>query len=257
MRIPVTGWVAPFGDPGITDRSHLPRAFRSVPRPSSPLSAKASTRCPSIARSKYRKHAKGRYHDTQTPPRTGANPKSQPARQSNRCYRPDQQPSRRGSCSAHGVLSMKTLLRTVPLCDASRRRQSRPPRSHSQIHFTRSINTRPDTRPQRGQPRPMRNTRENRSSPNAMGSEVRSQTLDPFRSLIAPTFDWSRRISGGERDRTDDLLLAKQALSQLSYTPVSGIRNLLSDPRCLIPGWWAREDLNLRPHAYQARALTS
>jgi len=21
--------------------------------------------------------------------------------------------------------------------------------------------------------------------------------------------------------------------------------------------WWAREDLNLRPHAYQARALTS
>jgi hypothetical protein len=45
------GWVAPFGDPGINDCSHLPRAFRSVPRPSSPLSAKASTRCPSYARS--------------------------------------------------------------------------------------------------------------------------------------------------------------------------------------------------------------
>jgi hypothetical protein len=42
--------VAPFGDPGITDRSHLPRAFRSVLRPSSPLSAKASTRCPCHAR---------------------------------------------------------------------------------------------------------------------------------------------------------------------------------------------------------------
>ena len=26
---------------------------------------------------------------------------------------------------------------------------------------------------------------------------------------------------GGERDRTDDILLAKQALSQLSYTPIS------------------------------------
>ena len=26
-------------------------------------------------------------------------------------------------------------------------------------------------------------------------------------------------IGGGERDRTDDLLLAKQALSQLSYCP--------------------------------------
>ena len=47
--IPLAGWVAPFGDPGIADRSHLPRAFRSVLRPSSPLSAKASTRCPSHA----------------------------------------------------------------------------------------------------------------------------------------------------------------------------------------------------------------
>ena len=27
------------------------------------------------------------------------------------------------------------------------------------------------------------------------------------------------RSGGGERDRTDDLLRAKQALSQLSYTP--------------------------------------
>ena len=30
------------------------------------------------------------------------------------------------------------------------------------------------------------------------------------------TLEWN---GGGERDRTDDLLLAKQALSQLSYTP--------------------------------------
>jgi hypothetical protein len=28
-------------------------------------------------------------------------------------------------------------------------------------------------------------------------------------------------IGGAERDRTDDLLLAKQALSQLSYSPLS------------------------------------
>ena len=47
---PPKGWVAPFGDLGITGRSPLPRAFRSVPRPSSPLGAKASTRCPSRAR---------------------------------------------------------------------------------------------------------------------------------------------------------------------------------------------------------------
>ena len=30
---------------------------------------------------------------------------------------------------------------------------------------------------------------------------------------------WIPGAGGGERDRTDDLLLAKQALSQLSYTP--------------------------------------
>jgi hypothetical protein len=42
-------WVAPFGHPRITGRSPLPSAFRSVPRPSSPLGTKASTRCPSRA----------------------------------------------------------------------------------------------------------------------------------------------------------------------------------------------------------------
>jgi len=53
---------------------------------------------------------------------------------------------------------------------------------------------------------------------------------------------------GGERDRTDDLLNANQALSQLSYTPISLSVRLL---------WWAWKDLNFRPHAYQARALTN
>jgi hypothetical protein len=35
---------------------------------------------------------------------------------------------------------------------------------------------------------------------------------------------------GGERDRTDDLLLAKQALSQLSYTPVPEDRTAATTP---------------------------
>jgi hypothetical protein len=111
----------------------------------------------------------------------------------------------------------------------------------------------------------------------------------------------ARAIGGGERDRTDDLLLAKQALSQLSYTPgfgsaePGGVRRLLAiaesrstqgsganraetqpgavsapghcwrnvlPPTCFkarsaLKQWWAEEDLNLRPHAYQARALTN
>ena len=75
---------------------------------------------------------------------------------------------------------------------------------------------------------------------------------------------------GADRDRTDDLLLAKQALSQLSYGPGQKpeVRNQKPVPVALASPpsggsnsfwavrWWAWEDLNFRPHAYQARALT-
>ena len=50
MQIPVARWVAPFGYPRINACSRLPMAFRSVPRPSSPPDAKASTECPYRAR---------------------------------------------------------------------------------------------------------------------------------------------------------------------------------------------------------------
>ena len=40
------GWVAPFGNVRIKACSQLPEPYRNVLRPSSPLSAKASTRCP-------------------------------------------------------------------------------------------------------------------------------------------------------------------------------------------------------------------
>ena len=38
-------------------------------------------------------------------------------------------------------------------------------------------------------------------------------------------------IGGARRDRTDDLMLAKHALSQLSYGPADDIRPLFSDVR--------------------------
>ncbi len=37
---------------------------------------------------------------------------------------------------------------------------------------------------------------------------------------------------GGERVRTDGLLRARQALSQLSYTPVSGVRGQGTEVSC-------------------------
>ena len=72
---------------------------------------------------------------------------------------------------------------------------------------------------------------------------------------------------GARRDRTDDLLLAKQALSQLSYGPAGGQMtdsggqerraSAVCRPYSAVRYWWAWEDLNFRPHAYQARALTN
>ena len=56
--------------------------------------------------------------------------------------------------------------------------------------------------------------------------------------------------SGADQDRTDDLRLAKPALSQLSYSPEG-------EDAAVKQHQWAREDLNFRPHAYQACALTT
>ena len=54
---------------------------------------------------------------------------------------------------------------------------------------------------------------------------------------------------GARRDRTDDLMLAKHALSQLSYGPESYW--VARDP------WWAWDDSNVRPHPYQGCALNT
>ena len=45
---PSTCRVAPFGNPRIKDYLHLPPAYRSLSRPSSPPRAKASTVCPCL-----------------------------------------------------------------------------------------------------------------------------------------------------------------------------------------------------------------
>ena len=62
-----------------------------------------------------------------------------------------------------------------------------------------------------------------------------------------------QKSGGARRDRTDDLLLAKQALSQLSYGPVA-----LPDIGSGGPlTWWVWVDSNYRPHPYQGCALTN
>ena len=45
---PSACWVVPFGNPRINGHLHLPEAYRSLSRPSSPPRAKASTRRPNF-----------------------------------------------------------------------------------------------------------------------------------------------------------------------------------------------------------------
>lgn len=78
-----------------------------------------------------------------------------------------------------------------------------------------------------------------------------------IRGLDGHMPEYNTELNGGaRRDRTDDLKLAKLPLSQLSYGPVSP-NMIRSDPQGPAPIWWAWEDSNFRPHAYQARALTN
>jgi hypothetical protein len=73
-------------------------------------------------------------------------------------------------------------------------------------------------------------------------NDSRSKDRTEQHTECAVRFVLSFVIGGGERDRTDDPLLAKQVLSQLSYTP----------SLC----WWVWLDSNQRPPPYQDGALT-
>src|SRR5580704_17230576 len=79
---------------------------------------------------------------------------------------------------------------------------------------------------------------------------------DPLHHKLTP----ADRISGGaDRDRTGGLLVANQALSQLSYSPnrssqfypSSLQQNAGNQKTGNLTCWWAWIDLNYRPHPYQ------
>jgi hypothetical protein len=62
-------------------------------------------------------------------------------------------------------------------------------------------------------------------SVEACFSDMEWRLLTLLLNDFVPSADLEHLDGGAGRDRTDDLKLAKLALSQLSYGPVSGIRN--------------------------------
>jgi hypothetical protein len=195
MRIPLARWVAPFGDPGINDRSHLPRAFRSVPRPSSPLSAKASTRCPYL--------------------RLSATPNGKDHFQISECRYQRSEPSRQQTLLSEDTAGSQARPRSF-----AKPGRTRSPATVTQLASLRLSINKCLGLPHRGCTRHVR---------VLLTAFVLAPGAIAFRGLLrkplsartggAAAHQAAERIGGGDRNRTDDPLLAKQVLSQLSYTP--------------------------------------
>ena len=164
----LAGRVSPFGHPRINACSRLPMAYRSVPRPSSPLDAKASTKRPSLL-------------EIRTP--------KQPAR-AQPCGPPDGNWRRLGEDSHANP-------------DPSKEAGLASPSQSGNTSCATNAHDMP-------KPMPIDHVRN-----NALGvpQDPRGEPLDapPARRTLKP--------GGAGRARTDDLLLAKQALSRLSYGP--------------------------------------
>ena len=199
-------WVAPFGDPRIHGRSPLPSAFRSVPRPSSPLGTKAFTRCPSHSSS----------------------PTPSPKRALARAQRTDDRPQRTDPTPATGLdahLRHAATRSLEPNEDSSRRRDHAPRRlfaypcpgpakterpgllhGHDSLHDFREQTT--ENRDQTSRsivPRSRsrtRRSRRQRTRPRRTGSRLLSSVVCPL----------SSEPGGPGPTRTADLTLIRRAL---------------------------------------------
>ncbi len=187
------GRVSPFGDPRIKGCSPLPAAFRSVPRPSSPLSAKASTKCP-----------------------YALDPKPAAA-----CR--DKSPARPRASIRHSALHLPAWPTPAgPMPRTQKPHGREPPPSASRIPIHNVKDQRPGIRHQGSEdPAPGPTPPDNREQ------ESPRPIPDPWH-LSSP--------GGADRSRTGDPLLAKQALSQLSYGPKTRCQMTeVRDQRPLIP----------------------
>ena len=129
------GWVSPFGHPRIIDRSHLPAAYRSVPRPSSPLGAKASTE---------------RSYRAQSPPPPARRTKThaQPSRTTPRSVPHDRDGSCQNSAQPHSLTHITNQSRFT--CQTTRPRPAPLPGHRGQRQFRDAATPIPGINPRTG-----------------------------------------------------------------------------------------------------------
>ena len=152
------GWVAPFGYPRINACSRLPVAFRSVPRPSSPPGAKASTECPCYTRypGLVREQTSLTMHRNHPQPHLGRAAKNSPGNTLLRTHNPAQTAAAAiaraiGTASIPGGLFLAPLNPRHPTVgapiarSASRSDKSAEQRGRHPIRRRNSSHTRPET----------------------------------------------------------------------------------------------------------------
>ena len=77
-------------------------------------------------------------------------------------------------------------------------------------------------------------------------TQTAANSTEPVLSLLQINHDKERPLTVAGR---------RGPLEEASLLQNPGSRR--GQPAGAVRAWWAREDLNFRPHAYQARALTS
>ena len=104
-----------------------------------------------------------------------------------------------------------------------------------------------------------------RASSELLKNKQPTRKESRLHGVVTPrTRDSSMGAGGADRIRTDDPLLAKQMLSQLSYSPAARISvraspchpSIRAGPKQL-RSWWVWLELNQRPPPYQDGALTN
>ena len=223
------GWVAPFGYPRIKACSRLPMAFRSVPRPSSPPGAKASTECPSHTPSQtsvidrqtptptHGHYTKDHHQVSAHPRRTLSHVFTQHFTNApEHCHRNRlDDPSMHSRTPRNPFRSDSHLPRQRTTAIQAPPKLS-PEHDPTELSYAPRDAPEPDSQHKRTRhrtgPRPAASRRQYEPTPRSRGQDRHHRS----RKSILSVKPANQHPDGDYRIRTDDPLLAKQVLYQLS-----------------------------------------
>jgi hypothetical protein len=202
-------WVSPFGNRRVNACSQLTDAYRSVPRPSSPVHAKASTNCP--------------YLTLESPHHQRQRWIGSPAHQSDTLMGTRGTDTKLGRAAC--VVCSVWMINLSHYLDARSERSNLIVSSDVPASVT-ALQLKPKPSRHRFE-KPIHNVKK---PAIPWGSRYRCKQriscfiiwitaerfASAFSSLSPASTPFRRKVGGAYRDRTDDLKLAKLALSQLS-----------------------------------------